>query len=1227
MGWNPLLMPPESGSHYSIYQWAQQFPDAIRERYALGNCSFNWPPSTKVHGVDFRNGGLIDSIDDNEDGTLTINCLNDFDGGEPVSFIWIGVRHPGDDPSTKFWTNYSPPEDFPYEPSFYRVAIYPPIIPHGEGSDGGGASGCDPSLAHVFEIADNGDSSLIVTDDGVLTLNGKSLEDYHGYRFEIIKSGVSDQAGWGYSWCQRYPPKPNEPWVDYGFVDDNSELASDHFTDTRDDPDLFSTPKRWEVDQFAGSDPYEVIFQVGSKWVRTTITGNTADGLDFDDVGAEPNANGYYVIVPEGAFWRPHQFQTNLSFPHFRTELTKQITPSGAEWIANTGVSWCPQNWYSTTAYDYTHKSHAPTDDSVITYGVPKELQTIAECSVADCDCDVYAPEGGKSDEPVFDRDLTTLAENFCHQYADFMFSPFLYFSLRGWQLAAEGLCTSFIQKKDYSGLESIPWLTPATWFRVHTSANTRAVEITDVDGGAAVFDPVTMPTATEAQGKYLYLDCDYTLLDAKGEVEDSFTGLLYAVGSDEDATEFSMSAHGTDEVPITDFDEDDIGKTLIISYRWTRKYERMVRYLYPRTVFIPDEDEEGPVFPPNAEHPGSYRTNDVSTSPCEFTEKGVLEDAPIPFYDGEAYRYVADHVDCPTDFDEYEDLLFQGVPSPTSNFPRWTKTGSATGGDTFYLEDTSNSFWVSGTSLKVHTGTGTVGSNTTTLFDSTKTTDGFWLSESGRRLVGMILEVEIDPIGNPGVYEKRVITDMSMAGTIPACALVVDLAFSSSTHNKDYRVREPGYSARGAIRDTFKDRLLTITKSDGESRTVLITASDDFSLYFNDGDLGEGSDEFIIEAGDSYLIDEIDPGSVVHYKNNSDGEGFVRPEEAEQDTRSGGDQHDWFLGAAGMKKNCPTIVTNYGRLRKFDIITYHYWLELYRGIDCLRWQKNDFSYVACPCPDCEEDCDNCGDESGDEECEAINAETKSGFPGDAGTSYWSEDTCTPGSGTAPITDAGSAEDNFNCVFGLAYEIFKNGGGISNPGAWEDPDNVIGLGGGIPYTAVECVATGGAEGYDDSVGGALRVEASAENAWGKFVQPCSAKLFSYEVDFWIYPQIDDEDNPEQLTPGPTEPFGWIGYRTFDSDFTGGSFQFHEYKKVETVSGTLNSAEVLYTTHKIGRDMSETAPTLSAPPFPGDYPEMDVVNHTATTAIYRGAWLGTRTAVMRWDVDGGLNYVS
>jgi hypothetical protein len=1024
VAWPVGPLPPAAGAQFTIYDWAQQFPDAIRELDALiaGNVGgFNSPASTRVHA-----SGKVSSVEiDPDDATkLRIHCkVLDVDGVTWIDPDWIGNRVAGDAADKKWWTNYTVEnDDFRYLPSFYKVALYKF---HTCGSGDTSPKGSDPNAGHSLHIDDNGQTYLRVPNDGVLILNGQTLGDYTDFAFEILRAGVGGKWGapqYGYSWIMRFPPRPNSTTYAWGY---NCQVVTvaiaadvEQFTltvagqttapipgnaEVRDvqaalellsvvgddnvvvqggdggftlifnsinvgDVAVTATPADGvtvtepdnvigDVEQVFGANLVgkEVILTTGIEWRRVAITAVDGHTLTFAGSGTEPNVNKYFTVVAAGGFWRPH-FYTGIGgggggFPQFRVELIERITRSGLTKFWETGNYWCPAVWYATYALEYV-KGHDPVNDAVIDYGIPAAFVTFSECVSELCNCDAYVPDGGKQDFDAFDVDLTSLPENFCDDDADLMFAPWMPgWTIRGWQLSLRNRVGAFVPPIDYTGEESITAFTLATWGRFHTPADSRSVTIGSVDGsGIAHFGAVTMPQRTPAEGNYTSLSkCFYELKNADGSTADAHTGTLAA-------STFTMDAHGTKEAPILGFsDPGDVGKTLVIWFSEERRHERMLRYLYERIGFEPDENEDGPVMPPVEEYPGAWSFSATpSTTACEFDERGRLQDVGQEFVANQAYRYMADVFDGPTGRDGLEDILYQGIPSPTSDFPRFGKSGKVTAGGNGFLQDDTKVWWVSGAPMVTHIFDATAGSTAATIKDSAAyklwtthvTIDGEATTELQLRLsrfwqrgfVGMIAKGRVGGTGTPEdpyVWERRPIVSMNVTDpTNPS--FTVAPPFSVSMTGKHVEIDEPGASDRGAILQTFKGRKLKITHANGAIDKVPITHSDDSFLYW------ATSENVTAAAGDTYEIEEFEPGSIVHYEptaaeNDKHGAGFVRPHLAAADTRVG---RGWYTepvaGIDPMLLNCGTIVKAYGLHRKRDVLDNVIWLQWYRGNNVL---------------------------------------------------------------------------------------------------------------------------------------------------------------------------------------------------------------------------------------------------------------------------------------------------
>jgi hypothetical protein len=331
---------------------------------------------------------------------------------------------------------------------------------------------------------------------------------------------------------------------------------------------------------------------------------------------------------------------------------------------------------------------------------------------------------------------------------------------------------------------------------------------------------------------------------------------------------------------------------------------------------------------------PGTYVTNAASTSYAEYTKYGVQEESGGALKNGELVYYLADSFEDPTTSStdggdatlRVIDVAFQGLPNDdtVSDFPRWEdsdRAGTCTAGGSFYLEDNSQTWWCSASASHTHSGTGGAGSNASTLIDTTKSSNGYW--QQANRFVGMILEVELDPVGAAGVYARSPITAYNSATQTAS----VSPAFSSTTFGKSYRIREPGADpvSGGIILNLWAQRRLKVTRrSDSSVHYCNITYSDDTRVYFTSGALG-----YTPLAGDAYEIIQIDPGLVVKYDPSSSDP---------LKTQSG-----WTGPYAKGTK--PTICTAYGKYRKRDYVGLHFWDEAYKAIDALRWIKAGFTW------------------------------------------------------------------------------------------------------------------------------------------------------------------------------------------------------------------------------------------------------------------------------------------
>jgi hypothetical protein len=1160
-------LPPAQGSSLQYYPRLIQVWDAIRERQAVGGTTTAWPRSS-FNWYD----GTLTSVIDNGDGTISLydsTASSAFSGAGWVDSLgnkrWtscaqfdlnnngsIAASESGSGATAFFEPDGSAPPN-------YRVVIYPPDTPNASHLG-------DPNLGFVYRIQDNGDDFLKITDDGRLALNGKKLTEYVGFRYQIIRyeSGGTQQ---GHGFPQRYPPKPNDTEYDYGTI-----TASTTTTITDASESGWHAPKDFDGTFLKDKD---ILFKVGAKWRRGRIAAALGNQIKFSVVGgplaAPPTVGGGYWIVDKNAWWRPE----------FRLELEQVTTYSGQEWVRSPGVAAGPGPWSDSgsnfrpweplgTWYSgYTDQSsitHSPADDSLT--GILKFVEQV-DVELGEAPPSVVTPV------TVFDVDAVTSPTDLFNP--DHLFNPWLYWSLRGLDvgidLDAFGAAV-WVARKGYSGDAAIPELTTATWQEIYIPANTRrsAIDVVVVTEEVSIgINPETfieefetvevdrycsiaiaMPIETPQAGAYDELDCDWTILDTDGSIKHSGTGTT-------SATEL-RSATFT-------FDEADDGLTVVIAFGRTRKYERRVRRLYPRSYFVPDVgfDTDDLVVPPTEEFPGDYDTIDRSGTYAEYSELGELQDVGPAFVVNEAYRYTGDDYFHPFpggivegEINEFLDAGYQGRPAPeeVSDFPRWTKVGIITAGGSFWFEDSTACWWVDPAPMVTHEGTGTAGSTASILKDAnqyklwpTEITnpspppdsifeDQLRLSRywsSGDRFLKMILEVAVSgsgTSGDPYVWERRPIVAMNVTGadeTNPY--LTVSPAFSSTMLNRPYKIREPGFANNRVILNTWRGRQVTVRRAeDGEESTVEVSYSDDNRAYFADGALG-----FTPVPGDTYEFIQRDPGEVVHYRPTSPTafNGFVGPADAVQDTRGTNWLTEGIAGVAAERRNSPTIVNAYGWFQKGDIPLKHYWDERVAALNALVWTKIAAGYTN-------------------------NGEDNSNF------------------GLALSGDGGT----YNTLKTFVENEYDSD---TNLGTSTDP----------PEAGAKGSSTSDVAGGDS---------AFVTTIYQYMTATAPTTELASKIGWYVYATTHDDEAPVDNPP--------VQVVAFDS--FGANIQYHAWDEYEEGSP---STAATRTSGKIGSDTRPPLPSLAVPSMSG-----------VTYVDRRGYQITDKFAIAKWNVTGGLTYV-
>ena len=929
--------------------------EAIRQRWAISGGDVDElerSPTCGPAGSWIWDSGKITSITDNGDGTITIRDNREHPPGTPVHNWTDGsaIDRWHDFGGTFNGVNIG---DAPFcAPASYKIVIFP--------LDSGTPPAtvlADPARGVVLgPILDNDDDSVKVRNDGRMLLNGEALSDYVGCGFHIIRAGDGPGFKEGWGWIDRYPPHNNHPEIDYGEV---IASTTSSLTDSRDaSTHGYKCPKQFAA-SLVGKD---VVFQTvatGNPWVRVSITGvvpsvggaGNVDTLQFDELAFRPAEGTKYYVVEPGKWFRPER----------ALNMRKRRGRKGDFWDdegSGRWRAWCI--WYGGNYTLAPRVTHDPALDVLVGAGTQQTTVNISDGTLDGADFTVFDNDA-KSD-------ATVAPEQNCN-VSDLLFSPRLFWSLRGLQLWIEALFSAipWVAPIDYTGAASIPRWVQATWRKYWQVGATRTATITatsDPSGGTATI-AITMPTKTPQFGAWPSLACYFALLDTDGTVKYEGTGTATA------ATLTDAGMRG-----FIDDGDTDVGLTVVISFGWQRRYYRRINHLYERTVASPDSNLGAPVWPPDPDiggdaFVGEYATTPAATKYCEFDELGEAREDGDDFVDGEAALYAPDDFDYPSlpDFADpddplapFADLAFMGLPDLVSNgsaFPRFEasqRKGVIDSVDSGQFGDSSKLWWVSSSTSYEHgEAAADAASDASHLKWPAAATDAavmpFWDTGRPQRFVaggGMVIEVELNPGGAPGVYSRRPISTQSSSGT-PTLGWA--LPFPSSIAGKRWRIREPGYIVgKGAILNTWRGRKVRITKADNSaSQVIIVGQSDDTHCYFTP------PDSFTIEIGDSYELLEFKPGVVVQRKSGhadsaDEAAGWVLTSSAlaTADTRG----RPWITqdkaGVDAAFCNAPTFVHAYGRFRRGDDPSGagEFWTEIHDAIDCLRAIRTEIEWV-----------------------------------------------------------------------------------------------------------------------------------------------------------------------------------------------------------------------------------------------------------------------------------------
>lgn len=656
----------KSATDFQLWNFLRQFPDAIRERGAYAGGGYVWPAV-----ADQKFCGYIDTLVDNEDGTLTLTLkdalpIPDANSDSVPDFsstdctMWNGQHMTGC--TGCFWVDRDCASS-PFVPHFYDVVI--------DAKEGGSDLYLEGKSSGIRgQIILNTNNTLTITDDALNHITAKvitSLTDLNNARFCVVKrnglwwSGRDANLSRWIEW-----PNDAEAWV--GNVTEGSmrDDTHGHLKSVTNIADNSET--NWPVDRWTSSkDPkgwaYEALVwgDDGYLW-RVPIVGNDKNTLYFgehqpDDADADSSSSsssagseGAYVTF-EGEFTIVKK--DSVGFPdrkegwhkwwyggvHTGEETLTDASGSGGTYVHMDNDDVIPDGpWQWNVAQN---RSFA---EAAFTY------QFAGEPPIPDCFDDAYTVHVSPLDEDTY-----AAFDNYCSP-KDHYFAPHLHKTLRGWQRDIEGLITggTWVIPVDYSGTTSIPVGTLARFFYYCSINAGTTVAYADA--------PLSSESSDNPPDCYFDVPADYwgatiywTVVGTDGGNYQSDSGV----------------ADNTDGSVHLGRDENFEDATVIWTALWSRRHPLEFRFMYDSTFFVPDglpgDDGISAIDPPNVvdycgedDDPpaeictksctgvGYWTSRAKSTNSKQFSAYGYATDdaddarSPSgPFVNGALYRYV----------------------------------------------------------------------------------------------------------------------------------------------------------------------------------------------------------------------------------------------------------------------------------------------------------------------------------------------------------------------------------------------------------------------------------------------------------------------------------------------------------------------------------------------------------------------------------------------------------
>jgi hypothetical protein len=1039
---------------------------------------------------------------------------------------------------------------------------------------------CDPTKCVRTRITAFTSTALTFDDisDQVAAGYLPSLASLEGKTYHIV--GYSYARWWherimGGSWLEA----PNEYEWATGTV---REYHDDHANPTDVTNPTTSSLKddsaQWASDEHDGRDL--IVYGDDGRLHRVAITSNSRQVLMFGTQAWTPSAGQPYVVVDAGAAAVPGKSKLR------------------------------PFKFYSGLMTGYA--SHA-ADDQLGVAELPAASVVIAGSNEAGTDCDGVEAQAFDAD-PWMDWPLSP-ADLACGAPADKPYNPDVWKSVRAWQLAVENYCTAFVEVKDYEDEPWIPLLNPAALFKsararaaaaatpydVFPATFTTTVTAVTGVGGGHTSNAITF---TAIAADYAPHNCYWSLTKSNGDYKYG-TGLLTSTGA--------LVSHNPGGIDQFD-DRTDVGRTIVVSLGWSRFQPREFKRMFPAAAFIPDVvvvmGTPGVIDPPAINYPTDgctgagqwlrrlpsthYVDRNVQAGSWVEEAVGLADDGPDAFVAGEYARYVgdnftdgsvigfggirpaADDVQAP-----YFDHFYNGSAAPEAQRQIDSQRGGrATSGSTTQLTHAGRNWfdhiWFGGGVLRTETGTATSGS-TTSLTDSTKTSGAAacWWADArfngfAGPWVGFTVEVLISgaSFSDPAaVIAKRLVT----SGDDATATIGWADALPSTASGKAYRIREPQYAL-----NRWEGRTLQLKRRDPTTGTVTtatatVTGNDDDTLFFS-------ATAFAVDAHTRYRIVEPKFGGVFTWTGSA-WEQAAGPDAARRGAPTPADFH------LDPRENHPTYVRRYGKLIVGDAVSAELLNELHAAIDAMRWTRLTPSW--------------CNPDSVANNKSGTETDTDNQY--DSWNDFWTDGTTLP------------------------FSPFRHYQGVQE--AWDLATATFADPGEAPFSAAY------GENQNGGGAGATRVGGYTKrtNQATVTVPATQCGLLS-EVDWWVRCSIDlgDHDAGSECVPYEFD-VGQFNYSFYTWEFNGVSTAENvKFRAMHKWDGeTTPSDDADRVSSFLGDDIEDhqeipTDPALSAgsclvhPAAP---------NNDLFSAVTAGWYAKEKFAVVRWDVAGGLDYVT